>query len=95
MVIIFVINLSHYFFSFLFPFNLIHYFFSILLCLFLLLLFRVTCTVLPYNDSLKEPIPMLRSGRSCLAFSRSEMFELGIAPKEKLSCLFNPVAIQE
>ena len=29
----------------------------------------------------------------CLAFVRSGMFGLGIAPKEKLSRLFNPVSI--
>ena len=32
-------------------------------------------------------------GKSCLAFARSEMFGLGIEPKEKISCLFNTVSI--
>ena len=32
---------------------------------------------------------------SCLAFVRSGMFGLVIAPKEKLSRLFNAVSIQE
>ena len=43
----------------------------------------------------KAPIRLLWKGRSCLAFVRSGMSVLGIEPKGKLSCLFNPVSIQE
>ena len=46
---------------------------------------RATCIILPYNDGSKAPIRLSGRGRSCLAFVRSGMFGLGIAPKEKLS----------
>ena len=53
---------------------------------------RGTCIIVPYNDGSKAPIRLSGRGRSCLAFARSGMFGLGIAPKEKLSRLFNPVS---
>ena len=56
---------------------------------------RATCIIPPYNDGSKAPIRLLGKGRSCLTFVRTGMFGLGIAPKEKLSRLFNPVSIQE
>ena len=56
---------------------------------------RAACIIVPYNDGSKAPIRLSARGRSCPAFVRSEMFGLGIAPKEKLSRLFNPVSIQE
>ena len=56
---------------------------------------RAACIIVPYNDGSKKPIRLLRRGKSCLVFARSGMFALSIAPKEKLSCLFNPVSIPE
>ena len=56
---------------------------------------RFACLIVPYNDSPKAPIRLSGKGRSCLTFVRSGMFGLGIAPKEKISCLFNPVSIQK
>ena len=56
---------------------------------------RAACIIVPYNDGFEAPIRLSGRGRSCLAFVRSGMFGLGIAPKEKLSRLFNPVSIQE
>ena len=56
---------------------------------------RATCIIIPYNDSSKARIWLSWRGRSCLTLARSGMFGLGIAPKEKLSRLFNPVSIQE
>ena len=70
----------------------------LLLFFFLHILFkyaRVLCIIVPYNDGSKAPIQLSGRGRSCLAFVRSEIFGLGIAPKEKLSHLFNPISIQE
>ena len=54
---------------------------------------RAACVVLPYNDGSKAPIRLSGRGRFCLVVARSGMFGLGIAPKEKLSRLFNPVSI--
>ena len=51
--------------------------------------------IVQYNDGSKAPIRLPGRGASCLAFVRSAKFGLGIAPKEKLSPLFNPVSIQE
>ena len=49
-----------------------------------------------YNHTIYQaPIRLSGRGSSCLAFARSGMFGLGIAPKEKGSRLFNPVSIQE
>ena len=56
---------------------------------------RAACIIVPYNDGSKAPIWLSGRGRSCLAFVRSWMFGLGIAPMEKLPHLFNPVSIQE
>ena len=56
---------------------------------------RATCIIVPYNDSSKAPIRLPARGRSCLAFAKFGMCGLGIARKEKLSRLFNPVSIQE
>ena len=56
---------------------------------------RSACIIVLYNDGLKAPIRLSGRGRSCLAFARFGMFGLGIAPKRKLSYLFNPVSIQE
>ena len=56
---------------------------------------RVACIIVPYNNGSKAPIRLSGRGRSILAFVRSGMFGQGIALKEKLSCLFNPVSIQE
>ena len=55
---------------------------------------RAACIIVPQNDGLKAPIQLSGKGRSCLAFARSGMFGLSIAPKEKLSPLFKPVSIQ-
>ena len=33
--------------------------------------------------------------KSCIAFARPRPFGLGIAPKETISCLINPVSIEE
>ena len=43
--------------------------------------------IVPYNDGSKAPIRHLLF---FLAFVRPGIFGLGIAPKEKFSCLFNP-----
>ena len=56
---------------------------------------RTVCIIVPYNDALNAATRLSGRRRSCLAFVRSEMFRLGIAPKEKYSRLFNPVSIQE
>ena len=49
-----------------------------------------------YNHTIYQaPIRLSGRGSSYLAFARSGMFGLGIAPKEKVSRLFNPVSIQE
>ena len=56
---------------------------------------RDACIIVPYNDGSKSPIRLSGRGRSCVAFGRSRMFGLDIAPKEKLSRQFNPVSIQE
>ena len=56
---------------------------------------RAACIIVPYNDGSKSPIRLSARGRSCVAFGRSRMFGLDIAPKEKLSRQFNPVSIQE
>ena len=56
---------------------------------------RAACIIVPYNDGSKSPIRLSARRRSCVAFGRSRMFGLDIAPKEKLSCQFNPVSIQE
>ena len=56
---------------------------------------RAGCIIIPYNDGSKAPIQLWGRGRSCLAYARSRMFGLGIAPKERLSRLFNLVSIQE
>ena len=56
---------------------------------------RAECIIVPYNDGSKAPIRLSGRGRSCLAFVRSGTFGLGIAPKEELSRLFNPVSIHE
>ena len=56
---------------------------------------RAACIIVPYNDGSKAPIWLSEKERPCLAFARSGMFGLGIMAKEKLSCLFNPVSIQE
>ena len=56
---------------------------------------RAACIIVQYNDGSKAPIWLSGRGRSCLAFVRSGKFGLGIALKEKLSPLFNPVSIQE
>ena len=101
----------YFFISFLFTFYLIYYFVSTLLCLLLLLLSlcffgyifyityaskeRAACIIVPYNDGSKAPTRLSGRRRSRLAFTKSGMFWLDIAPKEKLSCLFNPVSIQE
>ena len=47
------------------------------------------------KDGSKAPIQLWGRGRSCHAYARSRMFGLGIAPKERLSRLFNLVSIQE
>ena len=54
---------------------------------------RAACIIVPYNDGSKAPIRLSGRGRSSLAFARSGMFGLGIALKEKISRLFNPVSI--
>ena len=56
---------------------------------------RAAWIIVPYNDGFKAPTRQSGRGRSCLAFVRSRTFGLGIAPKEKLSRLFNPVSIQK
>ena len=56
---------------------------------------RAACIIIPYNDGSRAPIWLSGRGRSYLAFTRSEMFGLRIAPKEKISHLFKPVSIQE
>ena len=56
---------------------------------------RAAFIIVPYNNGSKAPIRLSGRGRSCLALVRSRIFGLGIAPKEKLSRLFNPVSIQE
>ena len=54
-----------------------------------------SCIIVPYKDGPKAPIRLLQRGRTCLAFARSTMFGLRVGLKEKLSCLFNTVFIQE
>ena len=54
---------------------------------------RAACIIVPYTNGSKTPIRLSGRGRSCLAFATSGMFGLGIAPKEKISRLFNPVSI--
>ena len=54
---------------------------------------RAMCIIVPYNDGSKARIQLSGRERSCLAFATSGMFRLGIAPKEKLSHLFNPVSM--
>ena len=49
---------------------------------------RAACVIVPYNDGSKAPTKLSGRERSCLTFARSGMFGLGIAPKEKPSCLF-------
>ena len=56
---------------------------------------RATCIIVPYSNGSKRLVRLSESGRSCLAFARSGMFGLRIAPKKKLSRLFKPVSIQE
>ena len=56
---------------------------------------KTVSIIVPYKDGSKAPICLSVRGRSCLAFARSGIFGLDIAPKEKLSRLFNPVFIQE
>ena len=56
---------------------------------------KAACVIIPYNDGSKAPIWLLGRGRCCLAFVRSGIIGLGIAPMEKLSRLFNPVPIYE
>ena len=54
-----------------------------------------SCIIVPYKDGPKAPIRLLQRGRTCLAFPRSTMFGLRVGLKERLSCLFNTVFIQE
>ena len=54
---------------------------------------RAACIIVPYNDDSKAPIRLSGMGRSCLVFARPGVFGLGIAPKEKIFRLFNPVSI--
>ena len=56
---------------------------------------RAACLMVPCNDGSKNSFGCQRGERSCLVLARSGMFGLDIAPKKKLSRLFNPVSIQE
>ena len=56
---------------------------------------RAACIIVPYNDGCKAHTRLSGRGKPFLVFVRSGMFGIGIAPKEKLSCLFNPVSFHE
>ena len=77
-----------------------YYYFVTLLCFFGYISYimyaikvRAACIFVPYNHGLKAPIQLSEKGRSSLALARSGRFGLGIAPKKKLSRIFNSVFI--